>query len=91
MPDECLTLQDRKISVLGRHWHPEHFKCCECGTLLSPSNFKERNGKLYCEKDFNDKFMPKCAGCNTPVLNVITHTFLLFSRLTFPRESLSNL
>ncbi|OXA50003.1 Paxillin [Folsomia candida] len=60
---------DRKISVLGRHWHPEHFKCCECGIQLNPNNFKEKNGKLYCEKDFNNLFMPKCGGCNTPVVS----------------------
>ncbi|ODM89592.1 Paxillin, partial [Orchesella cincta] len=59
---------DRKVTATGgRNWHPSCFKCCKCHGVLNPNNYKEKDGKLYCEKDFNDLFMPKCAACNTPI------------------------
>ena len=57
-------------TALGRTWHPEHFTCVTCDVPLGAKNFFERDGKPYCEKDYHEKFAPKCAYCNGPILDV---------------------
>lgn len=55
---------------MGHPWHPECFRCTVCVKPLSPDNFKEHDGKPYCEKDYNNLFAPKCAGCKGPIVDV---------------------
>jgi paxillin len=55
------------IMALGRMWHPEHYRCCQCGEELGRQNFIERGGKAYCEKDYHESFSPRCAYCNGPI------------------------
>ena len=58
--------------ALGRMWHPEHYRCCQCGDELGRQNFIERGGKAYCEKDYHESFSPRCAYCNGPIKDVNT-------------------
>lgn len=63
--------------AMGKPWHPECFRCTVCVKPLQPDNFKEHDGKPYCEKDYNNLFAPKCAGCKGPIVDV-SRLFLLF-------------
>ncbi|XP_075895702.1 leupaxin [Nelusetta ayraudi] len=61
------------ITALGQVWHPEHFVCAACGEELSNCRFFEREGRPYCEKDYNQLFCPPCAYCKGPILqNILT-------------------
>lgn len=61
------------ITALGKTWHPEHFVCTHCTQELGTRNFFERDGHPYCEPDYHNLFSPRCAYCNGPILDVITH------------------
>jgi len=47
-------------------------KCTECGKVLTPDNFFEKDGLPYCEDDFHKLFSNKCAGCKKPIKDVST-------------------
>ncbi|GMT19340.1 hypothetical protein PFISCL1PPCAC_10637, partial [Pristionchus fissidentatus] len=55
------------VIALGKMWHPEHYKCCECEEELGHRNFFERSGKAYCEEDYHKLFSPRCGACNGPI------------------------
>ncbi|XP_008291470.1 leupaxin isoform X1 [Stegastes partitus] len=55
------------VTALDQNWHPEHFFCTHCGGLFGPEGFLEKDGKLYCCKDFYHLFAPKCSGCGESV------------------------
>lgn len=57
---------------MGKPWHPKCFCCVECAKPLDPNNFKEHQGKPYCDYDYHRLFSPKCAGCGTPIVDVST-------------------
>ena len=62
-------------TALGRTWHPEHFTCVTCEVPLGAASFFERDGKPFCERDYHEKFAPRCAYCNGPILDVSSHFF----------------
>jgi paxillin len=65
-------MQTKKmVTAQGKTWHPEHFNCTECGKILPPNNFFEKNGLPYCEDDFHKLFSAKCAGCGGPIKDVM--------------------
>jgi hypothetical protein len=70
-----------QITAMGKPWHPQCFKCTQCAVPLGPNNFYEKNGKPYCENDYNKLFAPKCAGCNTPITDV-SNLYFIFNFLT---------
>ena len=72
---------------MGHPWHPECFRCTVCVKPLSPDNFKEHDGKPYCEKDYNNLFAPKCAGCKGPIVDV-SHLRIRF-RVVSGQQSMS--
>lgn len=39
---------DRSICVAGKCFCLDHFRCAKCNALLSPANFRQRQGKFYC-------------------------------------------
>lgn len=55
-------------TALGQVWHPEHFVCVVCDAEIGTKTFFEREGKPYCENDYQRLFAPTCAGCSQPVL-----------------------
>uniref|UniRef100_A0AAY4E1I2 LIM zinc-binding domain-containing protein n=2 Tax=Denticeps clupeoides TaxID=299321 RepID=A0AAY4E1I2_9TELE len=59
------------LTALGQVWHPEHFVCVTCHKELGSGGFFERNGNAYCEKDYQERFSPRCAYCKGPILNNI--------------------
>lgn len=48
-------------SALGKTWHPEHFVCARCKQPFSGKGFFERDGKAYCERDYQELFGLRCA------------------------------
>uniref|UniRef100_K7FDB1 Transforming growth factor beta 1 induced transcript 1 n=1 Tax=Pelodiscus sinensis TaxID=13735 RepID=K7FDB1_PELSI len=57
------------VTALGSTWHPEHFVCTHCQTEMGGSNFFEKDGAPYCEKDYFQLFSPRCGLCNEPILD----------------------
>jgi len=55
------------IQALGKCYHPEHFLCTSCGTLLGSSNFYEQEGQPQCEQCFYSHFCMKCTACGLPI------------------------
>uniref|UniRef100_A0A671KUA7 Leupaxin-like n=1 Tax=Sinocyclocheilus anshuiensis TaxID=1608454 RepID=A0A671KUA7_9TELE len=63
----------KMITALGQVWHPEHFVCTACREELGTCGFFERDGKPYCEKDYQNLFSPRCGYCKGPITqNILT-------------------
>lgn len=61
------------ITALGQVWHPEHFVCAVCRAEVGTCGFFERDGKPYCEKDYQNLFAPRCGYCKGPIIqNILT-------------------
>lgn len=60
-------IQGAYITALGQTWHPEHFVCTTCKKPFAGSRFYERDGKPYCKDDYQQRFSPRCAGCEQPI------------------------
>eukprot|EP00300_Choanocystis_sp_HF-7_P029142 c35565_g1_i1.p1 GENE.c35565_g1_i1~~c35565_g1_i1.p1 ORF type:complete len:290 (-),score=58.26 c35565_g1_i1:153-893(-) len=57
------------VTALGQSWHSEHFACVKCRTPLGSTNFFEKDGRPYCERDYHELFSARCAYCNGPILD----------------------
>ncbi|XP_067883522.1 transforming growth factor beta-1-induced transcript 1 protein-like isoform X3 [Heterodontus francisci] len=57
------------VTALGQVWHPEHFVCVRCRKEIGGSNFFEKEGVPYCEKDYWLLFSPRCAQCEEPIMD----------------------
>ncbi|KAF9957756.1 hypothetical protein BGZ72_001422 [Mortierella alpina] len=56
------------IYALGQAWHEHHLSCHQCKKPIQQSvGHVEKNGRVYCPKDFGELFLPKCRACNLPV------------------------
>ncbi|XP_062974780.1 leupaxin [Elgaria multicarinata webbii] len=62
-------IQGKILTAMDQTWHPEHFFCAHCGKVFSNDGFHEKDGKPYCQKDFQALFSPKCRGCDRPVMS----------------------
>ncbi|XP_018431410.1 PREDICTED: transforming growth factor beta-1-induced transcript 1 protein-like, partial [Nanorana parkeri] len=73
------------VTALGHTWHPEHFVCAHCKSLIGTTNFFEKDGKPYCEKDYFELHAPRCALCHLPILKVtlISVPFILHELFTY--------
>ncbi|XP_069741967.1 paxillin-like isoform X2 [Narcine bancroftii] len=59
------------ITAMGHTWHPEHFVCSHCEEEIGQNSFYERDGRVYCNKDYQNLFSPQCAYCKRPILDKI--------------------
>lgn len=55
------------LNAIGRHFHPDCFKCTYCGKLFGNSPFFLEEGEPYCQDDWNELFTTKCFACGFPV------------------------
>ncbi|XP_062993737.1 transforming growth factor beta-1-induced transcript 1 protein isoform X2 [Elgaria multicarinata webbii] len=62
-------VQSNVVTALGSTWHPEHFVCTHCQKEMGGSNFFEKDGAPYCERDYFQLFSPRCGLCNEPILD----------------------
>ncbi|XP_075585301.1 actin-binding LIM protein 1 isoform X2 [Dermatophagoides farinae] len=50
------------LIALDKHWHISCFKCDTCGCILH-GEYLSKDGKVYCEKDYQKQFGIKCHHC----------------------------
>ncbi|NXJ13480.1 LIMK1 kinase, partial [Odontophorus gujanensis] len=50
------------LQALNADWHADCFRCGECGASLS-HQYYEKDGRLYCKKDYWARFGELCHGC----------------------------
>lgn len=55
------------VTALGKHWHPEHFKCANCQRPILEARFFEKDGRAYCEDCYHELFSPRCDICGLPI------------------------
>ncbi|KAI4815121.1 hypothetical protein KUCAC02_005284 [Chaenocephalus aceratus] len=57
---------EQYLQALSSDWHTVCFRCCECSASLSHWYY-EKEGRLFCKKDYWAKFGELCHGCNDPI------------------------
>ncbi|KAM9443374.1 LIM domain kinase 1-like isoform 1-T1 [Salvelinus alpinus] len=57
---------EQYLQALNTDWHTVCFRCCECSASLSHWYY-EKEGRLFCKKDYWAKFGDLCHGCNDPI------------------------
>ncbi|XP_062408138.1 LIM domain kinase 1a isoform X1 [Sardina pilchardus] len=57
---------EQYLQALNTDWHTVCFRCCECSTSLSHWYY-EKDGRLFCKKDYWAKFGELCHGCTEPI------------------------
>ncbi|XP_066512639.1 LIM domain kinase 1-like [Hoplias malabaricus] len=57
---------EQYLQALNTDWHTICFRCCECSASLSHWYY-ERDGRLFCKKDYWAKFGELCHGCTEPI------------------------
>jgi len=58
------------LLALDKIWHIEHFLCAYCKRQLGTDIFYEDDGLPYCEMDYQELFLPKCADCHGAIVDV---------------------
>lgn len=69
------TIDDELCKTETSIWHPEHFSCVICGRSLVDDAFFEVDYELYCELDYEIRFLKKCKTCNEPIYDVLIYLF----------------
>ena len=68
------------VKAGGKFWHQDHFICSECDAALQRADggqegagntVFQKDGKLFCELDYKQKFVPKCAFCTDFIMKVL--------------------
>ncbi|XP_066552130.1 LIM domain kinase 1 isoform X1 [Amia ocellicauda] len=54
------------LQALNTDWHTVCFRCCECHASLSHWYY-EKEGRLFCKKDYWAKFGELCHGCSEAI------------------------
>ena len=69
---ECgQPLGPRRITALGRNYHPEHFVCKKCKTPLGTNPFHNVDGCPYCPTCYVQRFAKICARCGKPITDQV--------------------
>ncbi|CAI4230419.1 unnamed protein product [Auanema sp. JU1783] len=61
------AIKDRCVTALNKNFHLQCFCCSECGKELGEEGFHEKNGQVFCKKDFFRLFAPRCNGCQQSI------------------------
>eukprot|EP01091_Cochliopodium_minus_P002246 TRINITY_DN12110_c0_g1_i1.p1 TRINITY_DN12110_c0_g1~~TRINITY_DN12110_c0_g1_i1.p1 ORF type:complete len:239 (+),score=29.73 TRINITY_DN12110_c0_g1_i1:23-739(+) len=61
------SITSQKLNAMGKLYHPEHFQCVNCESVLNMNKFYEKEGKPYCENCNKNMFSALCAHCNQPI------------------------
>ncbi|XP_044726703.1 PDZ and LIM domain protein Zasp-like [Chrysoperla carnea] len=66
--DQCHSkVKGDCLKAIGKHFHPDCFKCGYCGKMFGNNPFFLEDGLPYCEADWNELFTTKCFACGFPV------------------------
>ncbi|KAJ1678447.1 hypothetical protein EV182_004027 [Spiromyces aspiralis] len=61
------TDPDKDLKVFGQYWHAHHLACFTCGVNLSDTTERyERDGRIYCQADYQNLSVANCIACNRP-------------------------
>ena len=64
-------IEDHAMKAKDRFYHESTcFKCQVCYKDLRNSPVFSKENVLYCENDYKEKFVPKCAKCNEYIMEV---------------------
>uniref|UniRef100_A0A0A9Y9F0 Transforming growth factor beta-1-induced transcript 1 protein n=1 Tax=Lygus hesperus TaxID=30085 RepID=A0A0A9Y9F0_LYGHE len=69
----CSTCQkpieaESSLIAKGKAYHPGCFTCTVCHTSLTGVGFLEKDGDVYCERDYYAKFNPRCKQCDEVII-----------------------
>ncbi|XP_064157359.1 LIM domain kinase 1-like [Anguilla rostrata] len=57
---------EQYLQALNTDWHTACFRCCDCKASLSHWYY-EKEGQLFCKKDYWARFGELCHGCSEPI------------------------
>jgi hypothetical protein len=57
------VIKTQYVEVDGKHYHPIHFMCENCGNPILDLKYFKKDGKYYCEKCYKELFAQRCAYC----------------------------
>ncbi len=68
----CFLFRGPFVSALDKTWCPDHFICTnpQCACPLVGVGFVEENSQLFCERDYEQFFAPKCGKCSGSIMRV---------------------
>ncbi|KAF9981484.1 hypothetical protein BGZ65_003888 [Modicella reniformis] len=59
---------ERIVYALDKPWHEHHLCCYHCLRSIPVSvGHVEKDGRIYCPKDYKELFTPRCRGCGLMV------------------------
>lgn len=59
---------ERTVYALDKPWHEHHLCCYHCLKSIPLSvRHMEKDGHIYCPKDYKELFTPRCKGCGLMV------------------------
>ncbi|KAF9171919.1 hypothetical protein BGX20_006696 [Mortierella sp. AD010] len=53
---------EQVVYALGKPWHEHHLFCYHCLKPIREAHM-EKSGRVYCVRDYNELFLPKCKAC----------------------------
>ncbi|KAL3307753.1 Four and a half LIM domains protein 2, partial [Cichlidogyrus casuarinus] len=65
--DACkakISCDAKDLSFKDKHWHEKCFFCCMCQNSLVEKPFSMKEEQIYCTDCHDEKFSPRCDGCN---------------------------
>jgi len=57
-------ITDKAMKAKDLFYHETHFTCVVCESDLRLIPVYTKDGQLYCDTHYKEKFVPKCAKCN---------------------------
>jgi len=55
------------VQAMGRCYHPVHFLCAACGTVIGQGRYMESQEQPLCQPCYAKNYSPKCDGCGLPI------------------------
>lgn len=63
------------VAALDKTWCPDHFVCAnpQCRVPLIDMGFVEEEGQLFCERDYEQYFAPRCHKCSAAIIGEVVN------------------